>query len=174
MSSSTSAKIAARYECAGKEVPKVLWRVRYTGQSLKARAKPSFKTKQQFKQAVELHLNWSSRTPTPFVSLFGSRANAVQWARRHFQLGYDDVFLLKVDASKVGPVFRVRYLVQDSDIHTLLPQSVFNDEFLVLRKIPRRSLIRETYLSCSDEYSDEERRSDDSTKPEEEDSLNGC
>ncbi|KAG6594281.1 uncharacterized protein IUM83_15199 [Phytophthora cinnamomi] len=151
-----SSEIAARYQCDGKEVPRVLWRVRYTGQSLKARAKPAFKTKQQFKRAVELHLNWSNRVPTPFMSLFGTRELAVKWARRHFELGYDDAFLLKVDAAKLGPVFRVRYLVQDSDIHTLLPESMYNDEFLVLRKITRRSIIRETYLSCNDEYSSED------------------
>ncbi|EGZ19323.1 hypothetical protein PHYSODRAFT_259785 [Phytophthora sojae] len=153
--SSRSSEITARYQCDGKEVPKVLWRVRYTGQSLKARAKPSFKSKQQFKRAVELHLNWSNRIPTPFISLFGTQEHAVKWARRHFELGYDDVFLLKVDAAKVGPVFQVRYLVQDSDIHTLLPESMYNDEFLVLRKISRRSIIRETYLACSDESSSE-------------------
>ncbi|ETI32746.1 hypothetical protein F443_20503 [Phytophthora nicotianae P1569] len=148
MLSSTSSKIAARYECDGKEVPRVLWRVRYTGQSLKARAKPTFKSKQQFKRAVELHLNWSNRIPTPFVALFGTREHAVKWAKSHFELGYDDVFLLKIDASKLGPIFRVRYLLQDSDIH--------NDEFLVLRKITRRSIIRETYLSCIEDDSSED------------------
>ncbi|GMF25893.1 unnamed protein product [Phytophthora lilii] len=153
MHSTTSSNIVARYACDGKEVPKVLWRVRYTGQSLKARAKPSFKTKQQFKRAVELHLNWSNRIPTPFICLFGTRAHAENWARRHYELGYDDVFLLKVDTSKLGPVFCVRHLVQDSDIHT--PQGMYNDEFLALRKIPRRSIIRETYLSCIDERSSE-------------------
>ncbi|KAG6950757.1 hypothetical protein JG688_00014016 [Phytophthora aleatoria] len=128
--------------------------------SLKARAKPAFKTKKQFKRAVELHLNWSNRIPTPFVALFGTQEHAVNWAKSHFKLGYDDVFLLKIDASKLGPIFQVRYLVQDSDIHTLLPDSMYNDEFLVLRKITRRSIIRETYLSCVDEYSseDEQRR----------------
>lgn len=156
MLSSTTSKVTARYECDGKEVPKVLWRVRYTGQSLKARDKPSFKTKQQFKRAVELHLNWSNRVPTPFMSLFGSRERAVKWARGHFELGYDDVFLLKIDASKLRPLFCVRYLVQDTNIYALLPGSMYNDEFLVLRKISRRSIIRETYLSCSDENSSDE------------------
>ncbi|KAG7379133.1 hypothetical protein PHYPSEUDO_008941 [Phytophthora pseudosyringae] len=168
MLSSTTNKIAARYECDGKEVPTVLWRVRYTGQSLKARAKPSFKTKTQFKRAVELHLNWSNRIPTPFVALFGTREHAVKWARRHFALGYDDAFLLKIDASKLGPVFRVRYLVQDSEIHTLLPESTYSDEFLVLRKVTRRSIIRETYLSCIDEYSSEDSAGRSSGEPHEE------
>ncbi|KAG3090025.1 hypothetical protein PI124_g17316 [Phytophthora idaei] len=174
MLSSTSNKIAARYECDGKEVPRVLWRVRYTGQSLIARAKPAFKTKKQFKRAVELHLNWSNRIPTPFVALFGTREHAVNWAKSHFELGYDDVFLLKIDASKLGPIFQVRYLVQDSDIHTLLPESMYNDEFLVLRKITRRSIIWETYLSCIDEYSSEDsvRRSNEESN-EDEDVLVG-
>ncbi|KAF1795856.1 Protein kinase-like domain [Phytophthora cactorum] len=135
MLSSMSHKIAARYECDGKEVPRVLWRVRYTGQSLKARAKPAFKTKKQFKRAVELHLNWSNRIPTPFVALFGTREHAVNWAKSHFELGYDDVFLLKIDASKLGPIFQVRYLVQDSDIHTLLPESI-GSESLKARSRP--------------------------------------
>ncbi|KAL4102445.1 hypothetical protein PRIC1_006190 [Phytophthora ramorum] len=166
---STASKIAARYECDAAEIPNVLWRVRYTGQSLKARAKPSFKTKEEFKKAVERHLNWSSRMPTPFVSLFGSQDHAVKWARRHLELGYDDVFLLKVNASKLGSVFRVRYLVQDADIHTVLPEKMYNDEFLVLRKISRRSILRESYL---DEYLSEDselslgRRSNESDGPE--------
>ncbi|KAG2807787.1 hypothetical protein PC111_g16772 [Phytophthora cactorum] len=146
MLSSMSHKIAARYECDGKEVPRVLWRVRYTGQSLKARAKPAFKTKKQFKRAVELHLNWSNRIPTPFVALFGTREHAVNWAKSHFELGYDDVFLLKIDASKLGPIFQ----------------------------ITRRSIIRETYLSCIDEYSSEDsvRRSSEESN-EDEDVLVG-
>ncbi|KAL3660689.1 hypothetical protein V7S43_012993 [Phytophthora oleae] len=135
--SSTTTTIASRYACNGKEVPNVLWRVRYTGQSLKARAKPSFRTNQQFKRAVELHLNWSNRIPTPFMALFGSRELAVKWAKRHLELGYDDVFLLKLDASKLGPIFRVD-----------------NDEFLVLRKISRRSIIRESYLTSIEDSSD--------------------
>ncbi|KAE8893188.1 hypothetical protein PF010_g7954 [Phytophthora fragariae] len=171
MFSSTTSEIAARYQCDGKEVPKVLWRVRYTGQSLKAGAKPSFNTKQQFKRAVELHLNWSNRIPTPFVSLFDTREHAVQWARRHFELGYDDVFLLKIDAAKLGPVFRVRYLVQDSDIHTLLPESMYNDEFLALRKISRRSIIRETFVSCSDQYSSEDSAGRTSEESNEDDDV---
>ncbi|OWY98050.1 hypothetical protein PHMEG_00031284 [Phytophthora megakarya] len=151
MLSSTTSNVAAR----GTQSV-VASEIRYTGQSLKARAKPSFKTKEQFKKALELHLNWSNRVPTPFMSLFGTREHAVKWARHHFELGYDDVFLLKVDASKLGSIFRVRYLVQDSDIDTKSSKDTYNDECLVLRKISRRSIIRETYLSCIDDYSDED------------------
>lgn len=147
MLSSTSDTIASYYECDGKQVPNVLWRVRYTGQSLKARAKPSFRSKEQFKREVELHLNWNNRIPTPFVALFGSRELAVKWAKRNFELGYDDVFLLKLDASKLGSIFRVN-----------------NDEFLVLRKINRRSIIRESYLTSIEEPSDTGRSSEESSE----------
>lgn len=163
MLSSTSNTIVARYECDGKDVPRVLWRVRYTGQSLKARAKPAFKTKQQFKRAVEMHLDWSNRIPTPFVTLFGTREHAVKWAKSHFELGYDDVFLLKINASKLGSIFQARYLIQDPDFH--------NDEFLVLRKIPRRSIIRETYLSCAEGDSSDDSVGRSSEEASEEDDV---
>ncbi|OWY96584.1 hypothetical protein PHMEG_00033117, partial [Phytophthora megakarya] len=103
----------------------------------------------------------------------GTREHAVKWARHHFELGYDDVFLLKVDTSKLGAIFRVRYLVQGSDIDTQLSKDTYNDEFLVLRKISRRSIIRETYVSCIGDYSDEDSVDRSSESIEEDDVFLG-
>ncbi|KAI9991728.1 hypothetical protein PInf_017078 [Phytophthora infestans] len=119
-------------------------RMRWEGRTqslVETRAKPAFKTKQQFKRAVEMHLDWSNRIPTPFVTLFGTREHAVKWAKSHFELGYDD----------------------DPDFH--------NDEFLVLRKIPRRSIIRETYLSCAEGDSSDDSVGRSSEEASEEDDV---
>ncbi|GMF43715.1 unnamed protein product [Phytophthora fragariaefolia] len=115
---------------------------RYSGnQSLKARAKPSFKSPSDFKTAVEYHLKWCSCEPTPFVSLFASKDHAETWARQLLDHGYRDVVVLEIDSGRLGPLFRVRELVELRGVHTTLPEHLYEDEFLVLRKISKRSVV---------------------------------
>ncbi|OWY96585.1 hypothetical protein PHMEG_00033118 [Phytophthora megakarya] len=137
---STTAKIVAQYECD--QIPSKLYRVRYSGnQSLKSRCRPAFTVSNDFKTAVEQHLTWCSCEPTPFVSLFGDQNHAMNWAHHLLEHGYHDVVLLEIDSSRLGPLFRVRDLVTNHKVQTTLPEYMYQDEYLVLRKIPRRSII---------------------------------
>ncbi|KAG6615370.1 elongator complex protein 6 [Phytophthora cinnamomi] len=139
---STTSKIVAQYECREDQIPARLYRVRYSGNpSLKARAKPSFKSPNDFKATVEAHLTWCSCEPTPFVSLFASKDHAMTWAQHLLEHGYRDVILLDVDSGRLGPLFRVRDLVENREIRTTLPEHLYEDEYLVLRKIPKRSVV---------------------------------
>ncbi|KAE8893186.1 hypothetical protein PF005_g7946 [Phytophthora fragariae] len=139
---STTSKIMAQYECGEGQVPARLFRVRYSGnQSLKARAKPSFKSPSDFKVMVESHLKWCSCEPTPFVSLFASKDHAITWARQLLGHGYRDVVLLEIDAGRLSPLFCVRDLVQHRGVRTTLPGYLYEDEYLVLRKIPKKSVV---------------------------------
>ncbi|ETL77514.1 hypothetical protein F442_16082 [Phytophthora nicotianae P10297] len=75
-----TSEITAYYACKESKVPEVLWHVRYPGSSLKARVKPAFKNKDEFKTVVKLRLNWRNDNPTPFVSLLEGKDNALKWA----------------------------------------------------------------------------------------------
>ncbi|KAE9348134.1 hypothetical protein PF008_g7497 [Phytophthora fragariae] len=128
---STTSKIMAQYECGEGQVPARLFRVRYSGnQSLKARAKPSFKSPSDFKVMVESHLKWCSCEPTPFVSLFASKDHAITWARQLLGHGYRDVVLLEIDAGRLSPLFCVRDLVQHRGVRTTLAGYLYEDEYL--------------------------------------------
>ncbi|KAL4102444.1 hypothetical protein PRIC1_006189 [Phytophthora ramorum] len=153
---STTSNLVAQFECTEDQVPERLYRVRYSGnQSLKARVKPAFKSEGDFKQAVEQHLTWYSCERTPFVSLFANKDHAGTWAQRLLEHGYHDVVLLEVDASRLGSLFCVRDLVNRQGVHTTLSERMYEDEFLVLRKIPRRSVLDKTVVSL-DSVTEEE------------------
>ncbi|GMF25894.1 unnamed protein product [Phytophthora lilii] len=98
-------------------------------------------------KAVEMHLKWCSCEPTPFVSLFGDEAHAINWARKLLENRQQDVFLLELDSSKLGLVFCVRDLVLHHGAHTTLPESMYEDEYLVLRKIVKRNVTAVTVVS---------------------------
>ncbi|KAG1697291.1 hypothetical protein DVH05_016575 [Phytophthora capsici] len=157
-----ASKIIRQFECSKNQVPNPLFRVQYSGnQSLKARCKATFKTTSDFKAAVELHLQWCSCKPTPFVSMFADREHATTWAQRLLEHGYTDVFLLEIDSSKLGSLFDVRELVIHQEIKTSVPEYLYEDEFLVLYEIPKTSIIRKTSVNRS-ETSDTYESSDSS------------
>jgi hypothetical protein len=148
---STASKIAAQFACSAEKLPDKLYRVRYSGnQSLKARTRPAFKSTRAFKQIVELHLKWCSCEPTPFVSLFATESHAASWAQHLLEHGYRDVVILEIDPSRLSALFRVWELVDRKDVSTTLPQYMYDDEFLVLRKIPRRSIVNKTAVARDD------------------------
>eukprot|EP00644_Phytophthora_capsici_P017060 jgi/Phyca11/130260/e_gw1.92.51.1 len=152
---STTLKIAALYACKDDEVPEVLWRVQYGDSSLKARAKPSFETELDLKRAVELHLVWANREPTPFVSLFESKRHATNWASYHLgRRRYNDFSLLKIKGSELNSVFRVRDLVQCKLVQTSITEQWYNDEFLALSELPHHSVMRVTDMSETQTVSD--------------------
>ncbi|KAG7379132.1 hypothetical protein PHYPSEUDO_008940 [Phytophthora pseudosyringae] len=174
MPSSTS-KIVAQYECSEDHVPTRLYRIRYSGnQSLNSRARPSFKSSDEFKTAVELHLTWCSCEPTPFVSLFADQDHAEQWAQHLLGHGYRDVVLLEIDSSKLGPLFRVLELVDDQEVRTTLPEQMYEDEYLVLRRVPRGSVVNRIAVARDDaveaEGNDYESSGSDSSEEDEPDS----
>uniref|UniRef100_K3WHV6 DUF7587 domain-containing protein n=1 Tax=Globisporangium ultimum (strain ATCC 200006 / CBS 805.95 / DAOM BR144) TaxID=431595 RepID=K3WHV6_GLOUD len=92
------------------EPPSTLWRIQYGNNSLCARASPDFHDKDKFKDAVELHLDWYNRKPTPFVSSFENQIHATSFAKCLLKNGHKDVRLYPIDTTHLGPVFRVRDL----------------------------------------------------------------
>ncbi|KAG7377206.1 hypothetical protein PHYPSEUDO_012023 [Phytophthora pseudosyringae] len=164
-----AANIVRRYECCEGEIHVLvtLYRVRYDESNLlTARATPAFGTREEFKSAVEMHLIWINRVPTPFVSLFASLQHAVNWAnRRKENHPGEEVAILYLDVEQLGPIFSVRHLVEERNVYTHLPESMYRDEYLVLGEIPRTSVTEETVVgpprvpvefSSDDENSDEE------------------
>ncbi|KAG3090022.1 hypothetical protein PI124_g17318 [Phytophthora idaei] len=159
--------IANRYECRENEIPASLYRVQYDeSTSLTARGDPVFNTNAEFKTAVQDHLNWYNRQPTPFVSTFADYQHALNWANRLIGNGRArQVVILELDASKLGWLFSVSKLVKNGHITTHLPENMYQDEYLVLSSISSQSIIRKTVVSRRDlveSSSDEDEQASDS------------
>ncbi|ETN16666.1 hypothetical protein PPTG_05824 [Phytophthora nicotianae INRA-310] len=147
-------RIADRYECQEDEIPRTLYRVQYDqSMSLRARANPVFTSRAHFKSAVEDHLVWGNREPSPFVSTFAHRQHAMNWANSQCQRA-EQVSLLELDASQLDRIFSVRDLVNYRNVHTNLPESMYEDEYLVLGKIRRRSIVERIVVSPRYELED--------------------
>ncbi|ETL33217.1 hypothetical protein F442_14626 [Phytophthora nicotianae P10297] len=110
----------------------------------------------EFKKAVELHLDWYNRDPTPFVSLFDSEKHVWNWAKYHLGRRNNDIVLLKIKASELGSLFRVWYLVQCKLVQTSIRKEWYDEGFLVLRKIRRQSIIQTIHISQIENYSSED------------------
>ncbi|KAF1330881.1 hypothetical protein FI667_g4969, partial [Globisporangium splendens] len=118
--------------------------VLYDGHSLHARAPPAFHNEDKFKDAIELHLNWSNREPTPFVSSFENQTHAVNFANVLLQKGRSNIWLYQIDTIYLGPVFRVRDLVDQLRIRPMIRESTYWDEYLILSGIPKQSDVANT------------------------------
>lgn len=130
--------IAGRYAC---EPPERLWRVQYEGNNLRSRGKADFTSAKSFRRAVESHLEWRNPAPSPFISTFDNQRHAVNWANKLMEnRNYDSVLLHEIDATKLGPVFRVENLVSRLRVQPKLEPSVYEDEYFVLGQIPKQSI----------------------------------
>ncbi|KAF1333746.1 hypothetical protein FI667_g2599, partial [Globisporangium splendens] len=131
-------EIVEAYRC---QPPSTLWRVQYDGHSLHARASPAFQDEGKFKDAIELHLDWSNRQPTPFVSSFESQFHAVNFANVLLQRGRSNTRIYQIDTIYLGPVFRVRDMVDKLGFCPNLPERTYWDEYLILNGIPKQSVV---------------------------------
>ncbi|OWY97303.1 LOW QUALITY PROTEIN: hypothetical protein PHMEG_00032206 [Phytophthora megakarya] len=125
--------IVNQYQCSTNEKPHRLFRVQYDGSmSLQARGNPNFSSDDEFKWAIEAHLNWFNRTPTPFVSTFANRLHAENWARQRSAKRHTVEAVLELDPRQLGPIFSVLGLVQDRclGVYTELPEHMYRDEYL--------------------------------------------
>ncbi|POM62011.1 hypothetical protein PHPALM_28881 [Phytophthora palmivora] len=144
-------------------MPPRLFRVRYDrSMSLTARTTPDFSTESEFERDVEQHLDWSNPNPTPFVSTFSVRRHAENWAYKRAERGCSDVVILELDPKELGPIFSVQYLVQSQFVHTNLPDDTYEDEYLVLDEICKRSIIDKKIVQVDESNSDSDESDFDS------------
>ncbi|OWZ06233.1 hypothetical protein PHMEG_00021544 [Phytophthora megakarya] len=145
--------IVNQYQCSTNEKPHRLCRVQYDGSmSLQARGNQNFSSEDEFKWAIEAHLNWFNHTPTPFVSTFSNRQQAKNWAHRCSGNGHKVEAILELNPLRFGPIFSVLRLVQDRHlgVNTNLSESTYVNEYLVLDEIPRNSIIQHDNNSGDD------------------------
>ncbi|KAG2807790.1 hypothetical protein PC129_g13241 [Phytophthora cactorum] len=117
----------------------------------------------EFKTAVQDHLDWYNRQPTPFVSTFADYQHALNWANRLIDNGRArQVMILELDAFKRGWLFSV---LKNGHITTHLPENMYQDEYLVLSSISSQSIISKIVVSRRDlieSSSDEDEQASDS------------
>lgn len=116
--------------------------------SLDARASDAI-----FTDAVQNHIDWSSRTFSPFVSLFYDKKHAENWTNKLLgkrrRTEYD---LLTIDIAKLSnkKVYNLGILLSTPDIRTQLQPEQYEKELLVLGEILGEAVVaREKYQMAS-------------------------
>ena len=93
---------------------------------------------------LQEHFSWSSREPSPFISLFGSEKHARKWAASLAKKRPGMVCnVYGIDPVELGHKTMFDASVLAERLHVNLPQSArsqVNGEFLVLHAIPARAI----------------------------------
>lgn len=135
------------YQVPRRHLPLTLYRVDYPGARATYSKRQGFQaagtfTPQQFtglRRAVEYHLNWHSKVPSPFISAFRNKQHALNWAniwRRNNKNKKCCITEMKVYADDDVVLFRLGYLVDKLGISTELHPSQYQSEYLFFRHIP--------------------------------------
>ncbi|KAG8811294.1 hypothetical protein FRC19_004003 [Serendipita sp. 401] len=135
------------YKLDRQEFPVTLYRVDYPGCKTTYSQEEGFQAQGNFtpyydynlRSAVEYHLNWNCKVPSPFISTFENRQHARNWARdwrekHHNQLCH--ILEIRLEANHGVAVFRVADLVDELGISTDSP-----DEYLCLHWIPSEAVV---------------------------------
>ncbi|KAI0851656.1 hypothetical protein F5Y00DRAFT_274569 [Daldinia vernicosa] len=135
------------YKCT--HPPKTLWRVIHSG--TQSRRCPStgdliasdstriIRDEPELKQAIEKHINWWSRQPSCFLSVFSNRQHARNWAEQRGAT-QSRVDIYEIDTTRLPPD---TYLFDVDSLKATLgfvhPASTH--EFLFLHRIPARAIV---------------------------------
>jgi len=120
------------------------------------------------RRQLELHMDWSNRRRTPFVSVTASREKALELALKKVDQGRRHVSITKIDGSQLKragiKVYWMRGLAEYTGAY-VKHEAMNNHEFLCVRCIPAKAVVQCLTLADDDdddeEYYEESRSSDD-------------
>jgi hypothetical protein len=95
--------------------------------------------KPRLKQAVEAHIDWGSRRPSCFLSVFSDERHALNWAKQREKTQFE-VYIYKIDSTKLpvdACVLDMNSLKVELDI--VHPSSTH--ELLFLHRIPAQAVV---------------------------------
>jgi hypothetical protein len=106
------------------------------------------------RQMILDHLDWASREPSVFISVYSDWTTALRNARRRLAGGYQDVVIWKIDTRRgceMTQYRNIRHLARRCGIW--VPQKAWNNseyEWLFLHRVPDSMVVG--YCTLSDEH----------------------
>jgi len=98
------------------------------------------------KPELELHMDWSNRKQTPFISVTSSREKALELALKKMKLDNGNVLIAKIDSLKLRTegvqVYHMEGLVKLIGA-VIKPEGMNSHEYLCVRRIPRSTIIEQ-------------------------------
>jgi hypothetical protein len=107
----------------------------------------SFDTRlRKTRRTIQDHLDWSSKKPSPYVSVYSDWETALREARRRLADGHEEVVIWKIDTRKgdeKAQYRNIRPLAHKSGI--FVPKRAWNNstyEWLFLHRIPTSMVVK--------------------------------
>jgi hypothetical protein len=106
------------------------------------------------RQMIQDHLDWASREPSVYISVYSDWTTALRDARRRLASGYQDVVIWKIDARRgceMTQYRNIRRLARRCEIR--VPKKAWNNsehEWLFLHRVPDSMIV--WYCTLSDEH----------------------
>jgi hypothetical protein len=141
------------YQVGPDYFPLTVYRVDYPGSQTTYSPYGGFQAASNFtprritglRNALEYHLNWQCRILSPFISTFGSRQHAENWAQvwsENNGYGLCNIVVITIDEADGVMVFDVADLVNRLGVVTSLHPSQYHSEYLCFRHIPSEAIVR--------------------------------
>ncbi|KAG1876983.1 hypothetical protein C8R48DRAFT_768550 [Suillus tomentosus] len=104
------------------------------------------------RRQLELHMDWSNRRPTPFISVTSSRGRALDFALTLWNMRGSAVSIAKIDSSQLEreDVYWMCDLVEYTGAH-IKPEAMNKYEYLCVGSIPASAVIQCLTLDDDDE-----------------------
>jgi hypothetical protein len=106
------------------------------------------------RQMIQDHLDWASREPSVYISVYSDWTTAFRDARRRLASGYQDVVIWKIDTRRgceMTQYRNIRRLARRCEIR--VPKKAWNNsehEWLFLHRVPDSMIV--WYCTLSDEH----------------------
>ena len=140
------------YKCT--HLPKTLWKVihcgtqsqtdPFTGDLIASDSTRIFSDSSELKQAIEAHIDWWSRQPSCFLSVFSDEQHARNWAKQREQT-QSEVYIYEINTTKLPiDAFVLGIDLLKVTLGIVHPSSTH--ELLFLHRIPAQAMISKTSL----------------------------
>lgn len=107
-------------------------------------------TNLEFHSIVVNHISGDARRHSPFVSLFMSENDAINWAvewsARHMG---QPATLLTVETASLERLYSLKEFMEGLEIHTSGPPAGYDKEYLVLHQIPAAGILQSRTITGS-------------------------
>ncbi|KAL2026870.1 hypothetical protein VTO58DRAFT_102851 [Aureobasidium pullulans] len=98
------------------------------------------------RQAIQDHLDWASREPSAFISVYSDWTTAYNYAKRRVADGYQDVIIWKIDTREGHEMAQYRNIRRlATTCRMRVPQKAWHNsehEWLFLHRVPDSMVVR--------------------------------
>jgi len=135
------------YKCT--RLPKTLWKVihsgtqsqqdPFTGDLIASDSTRIIRDESELKQAIEAHIDWWSRQPSCFLSVFSDEQHALNWAKQR-EKTQSEVYIYKIDTTNL-PTDTYLFDVDSLKATLGFVHPTSTHEFLFLHRITAQAIV---------------------------------